>query len=110
MPLQDGLYKVSFRTPKGTGDGVVVLADGKLRGGDSILYYTGDYSQDGNKFTAKVATNRHSHTPGMSPVFGQDRVNIAVQGTIQGDSAQLTGTAAEVPGVTFQASLTKLGD
>lgn len=110
MPLRDGLFKVSFQTPLGTGNGVAVLEGGKLRGGDSMMYYAGPYSQDGDKFSAKIATGRHSHVQGMSPVFGQDSVNIAVEGTTQGDSAQMTGTAAEVPGVSFQASLTRLGD
>ena len=110
MSVRDGLYKVSFETPLGTGDGVVVLEGGKLLGGDSMMYYVGTYSQDGNKFSAEIATNRHSHSQGMQPVFGQDRVNITLQGVTQGDSAQMTGTAAETPGVSFQASLTRLGD
>jgi hypothetical protein len=110
MPIRDGLYKVSFQTQLGTGNGVVVLDGGKMRGGDSIMHYSGTYSQDGDKFSAKVVTGRHSNTPGMCSVFGMDHVNISVQGTAQGDSAQLRGTAAEAPGVTFQASLGRLGD
>ncbi len=110
MPVRDGLYKVSFQTPLVAGNGVVTLVDGKLRGGDSIMHYSGTYSQDGDKFSATVVTGRHSSTQGMSSVFGKDHVNITLQGTTQGDSAQMSGTAAEVPGVTFQASLARLGD
>lgn len=57
-----------------------------------------------------MATDRHSNTPGMVPVFGLDRVNISVTGTSSGDTAQLTGTAAEAPGVSFRATLTRLCD
>ena len=110
MSLRDGLYKVNFQTQLGAGDGVVVLEGGKIRGGDSIMYYAGTYSQDGDKFSAKLAIDRHSHTQGMNPVFGQDHVDITVHGTTQEDSAQVTGTAAGAPGVSFQASLTRIAD
>ncbi len=33
--MQNGLYRVEFRTPLGSGAGVVVLQDDNLRGGDS---------------------------------------------------------------------------
>ncbi len=64
MPIRDGLYKVSFQTPIGTGNGVAVFDGGKLRGGDSIMHYSGTYSQDGDKFSAKVVTGRHSQHAG----------------------------------------------
>ena len=108
--MQNGLYKVSFQTPSGGGDGVVVLTDGELRGGDAILYYAGTYTQNGDQFSAQVAIDRHSNTPGMESVFGIDLVTISIVGTSQGDTVQLTGVAAESPGISFQASLTRLCD
>lgn len=35
--MKNGLYKVSFQTQTGGGGGVVVLHDGEVRGGDSLL-------------------------------------------------------------------------
>jgi hypothetical protein len=46
----------------------------------------------------------------MASVFGIDRVNITLKGTANGDSAKMTGTAREAPGVSFQATLTKIAD
>ena len=110
MALQSGLYKVHFLTQAGEGNGVVVMQGGRLRGGDSLMYYVGTYSQEGNNLSAKIATDRHSTMPGMHPVFGMDRVIITISGTTEGDSAKMAGSAAEAPGVTFSANLTRLGD
>ena len=106
--MKDGLYKVEFRTQGGSGSGVVVLQGGKVRGGDSGLYYAGTFAENGDQITAQVATNRH--TAGIGSVFGRDRVNISLKGTAKGESAQMTGTAVEAPGVTFQASMTRIAD
>jgi hypothetical protein len=106
--MRDGLYKVDFRTQGGSGAGVVVLQGGKVRGGDSGLYYAGTFAENGDQITAQIATNRH--TVGIGSVFGRDRVNISLRGTAKGDTAQMTGTAAEAPGLNFQASLTRIAD
>lgn len=108
--MKDGLYKVAFQTPLGQGSGVVVLQGGKLSGGDSAMYYVGNYTLNADKFTAEVRTDAHSQAPGMQPVFGRDQVTIRLTGTTDGDTAKTTGTAPEAPGVSFQASLTRLSD
>jgi hypothetical protein len=104
--LTDGFYRVAFQTRLGGGAGVLNLLSGKMWGGDSSLYYNGTYTQSGNDFTASVVTDRH--TPGLQSVFGVDRVHISLRGKTDGASATMQGTAAEAPGVTFQATLTKI--
>jgi hypothetical protein len=106
--IKDGLYKVSFQTPMGVGAGVAYASGGKMWGGDSGIYYVGTYSQEGNQLTANVTTTRH--TGGANSVFGVDRVHITLRGTVDGDTATTQGTAAEAPGVKFQAILTRLSD
>ncbi len=105
--LSKGLYSVKFRTPRGEGAGVIVLQeDGKLVGGDTSIAYIGTYNQSGDEFTASVQTKRHA--PGLPSVFGIDGVTIQLKGKSSGASAQCNGTASQAPGVTFQASLTKI--
>jgi hypothetical protein len=106
--LTDGLYSVKFQTPLGAGGGVVVLAGGKLRGGDSAIVYSGTYSQNGDDFSAKVATSRHLQ--GLPSVFGKDNVNIVLSGNSSDTTATCTGNAAEVPGATLQTILTRISD
>jgi hypothetical protein len=104
--MKDGLYRVEFQTQRGAGAGVVFLEGGTLRGGDSQMFYTGSYSENGGQFTAEVQTDVHTR-PSIS-VFGMDRVHIRLSGTTNGDSALMTGTATEAPGITFRAVLKRL--
>jgi hypothetical protein len=106
--LPDGFYGARFKTPKGEGAGVVTLANGQLRGGDSALAYSGTFAQEGDDFTATLVTDRHAQ--GSPSVFGIDAVNISLTGKSTGASATCAGTAKQAPGLTFQAVLTRISD
>lgn len=108
--MQDGLYKAAFKTPMGEGFGVVVLSGGTLRGGDTMMYYVGTYSEDGGQFTASVEVDSHSSVPGMMSVFGpgKNRVHINLNGTSTGDSATAKGSSPQAPGVAFAVTLSRL--
>ena len=104
MALLEGLFKIEFQTHVGAGAGVVVLEQGRVRGGDGTMYYSGTYQQNGDDFSARVATKKHS--PGVS-VMGGD-ATVSIQGKVTGDTAMLTGTAAEAPTIKLQARLSRL--
>ncbi|WP_316160556.1 GrlR family regulatory protein [Bradyrhizobium sp. SZCCHNRI20481] len=106
--LADGFYSVLFKTPRGEGAGVVVLAGGQLRGGDSGIAYSGTFAQNGDDFTAKVVTSRHAQ--GNPSVFGIDAATISLTGKSSSTSATCVGTAAQAPGLTFQAVLNRISD
>ena len=109
--MKNGTYKVEFQTPRGAGGGVIVLLDGIVRGGDSAMYYLGNYQLTGTQFTATVHIGRHSGTQQTFPsVFGVDRISINATGTAGDDSARLTATSPAVPGVQLTAVLTRIGD
>ena len=74
-----------------------------------MIYYLGNYKLEGNKFTGEVTTNAHAKPPGMISVFGRDNVHINLQGSFSGQDAKLTGTAKEAPGMTFSATLKRIG-
>jgi hypothetical protein len=106
--MDDGLYKVRFETPRGSGTGVVVLQDGHLRGGDSSMFYTGTYTLHDGAFSARILTNVHTVAPHKPSIFGRDIVHITLKGTFSRDFAEVTGVAKEVPDIGFKAELTKL--
>jgi hypothetical protein len=109
--LRNGSYSAWFRTQRGEGTGIVELNDGKVTGGDTVLAYTGSYVEDGDAFTALIATCRH--TPGQPSVFGIDIDNVDL--TITGNSsatttASCTGTVKQIAGMTFEAVLIRISD
>lgn len=44
--MEESFYKVMFQIQLGQGTGVVTLREGRLRGRDSVMYYTGEYTID----------------------------------------------------------------
>jgi hypothetical protein len=108
--MRNGLYKVAFRTPIGEGFGVVVLSDGKLSGGDSSMYYSGSYTQNGDDFRAEVSVATHTQVSGMRSVFGVPQGTIALTGKSEGDRGTMAGSSPQAPGIAFSAVLTRIGD
>ncbi|MBS0536887.1 MAG: hypothetical protein JSR72_22745 [Proteobacteria bacterium] len=106
--MRPGLYKVSFETPLGAGAGAVYTDGTKLWGGDSGIYYVGEYSQDGDALKATVRADRH--TQGLGSVFGKDRVRINLDGTVRGDTVTCRGSSPDAPGVQFSCTLTRISD
>jgi hypothetical protein len=106
--MDNGLYKVRFETPRGSGTGVVVLKDGHIWGGDSSMFYTGTYTLHEGVFTGKLITNVHTIAPHKPSIFGRDIVHITLKGSYNRDYGEVTGTAREVPDVPFKAELTRL--
>jgi hypothetical protein len=106
--LQNAKYSVWFKTPQGEGYGIVSLMDGNVSGGDSISEYTGTYVEEGDEFSATIAVRRH--TQGQPSVFGIDNVDLTLTGKSTPTVASCSGTAKQVPGTTFQATLIRIVD
>lgn len=108
--MRNGLYKVTFGTPFGNGYGVVYSEDGKIRGGDSLIYYIGTYSVNGADMSAEVDTDAHSQVPGMTSVLGPSKAKLLLQGRVNGDTVTCQGTSPQAPGITFKATLQRIAD
>lgn len=105
--MKDGFYAASFTSQFGYGSGVVFLEDGIFRGGDSVIYFLGNYAVEGDAFTGEMTTNRHHFGSSM---FGRDVVHLKVSGTFAGTDATLTGTTADTPPLTLRITLKRIGD
>jgi hypothetical protein len=108
--LQAGLYKVQFHTVHGTGSGVIYAIDGKLRGGNSAFAFVGRYSGEGESIQVRIATERHNDDPQFKPLFGSDRITLTLRGRDNGHMIDFDGTALQLPGVAFRATLTRIND
>lgn len=106
--LPDGHYSAWFRIPHKEGMGMVTLADGKLTGGDMVIAYSGSYVQEGDTFTATIATRRHSE--GNSGIFGIDEVEIELVGTSKTTTASCKGRVKQRPEVPFEVVLVRIND
>jgi hypothetical protein len=108
--LQDGLYKVEFHTVHGTDTGVIYAVGGKLRGGNSAFAFIGNYTDKGGGIQVRVTTQRHNDDPAFKPLFGVDMITLTLKGADDGSMVDFEGTALQLPGVTFKATLTRISD
>ena len=108
--MQEGLYKVDFHTIHCTGTGVIYAINGKLRGGNSAFALIGNYAARGDGIHVKVSTQRHNPDPAFKPLFGTDAITVMLKRTDNGDMVDFEGTALQLPGVNFKATLTRISD
>ena len=108
--MQAGLYKVQFHTVHGTGSGVIYAIEGKLRGGNSAFAFIGSYSGEGDSIQVRISTERHNDDPAFRPLFGTDRITLTLRGRDGGSLVDFEGTALQLPGVVFRATMTRISD
>jgi hypothetical protein len=104
--IENGEYAAWYKTPRGEGTGIIVLADGKLTGSDAVLAYSGSYQVDGDHISAVVTTGRHS--PGQSSLFGIDDIELEVKGQLIGNTVACSGRARHAPEVPFHVTLIRV--
>jgi hypothetical protein len=89
---------------------VVYAVGGKLRGGNSAFAFIGNYADKGDDIHVKVTTQRHNADPAFRPLFGTDMITLTLKGVDDGGMVDFEGTALQLPGVTFKATLTRISD
>ncbi len=108
--VQEGLYEVHFHSVHGAGTGVIYAINGRLRGGNSAFAFLGNYQNKGDSTTVKVSTRRYNPDPALKSLFGLDGVTLALNGSVNGEVVDFEGTALQLPGVSFKASLIRISD
>ena len=98
MTVTNGLYTIQIEMRDGghgRANGVIVLHDGKIAGGDSYFYYTGSYRADrgSGKWRGELITNEHTRSVGSLPLFGGREVTCGFTGAYSADAAEVNGTA-----------------
>lgn len=86
----DGLWYAHFSAGEVQGDGMAVLHDGQLLGGDPSHTYTGSYTSDGPELYLNV---RVSPYEGHIPTDMTRPVEFVLWGSASGDDAKVSGCA-----------------
>ncbi|MDB5616508.1 hypothetical protein [Tardiphaga sp.] len=104
--LHDGLYSAWFKTASADGVGVIELANQKMSGRDTVIEYSGSFTQDGGTFKATISTRRHSI--GQQSLFGIDDLDLEFEGKSGQTTAICTGTVRQFPGVPLEVVLVRI--
>jgi len=112
--IGNGLYSIHIRMLDGIGGGntgVMVLHDGKIRGGDAYFDYIGSFASSNGKWKGELVNHEHTSSQGARPVFGGYEVGIGFSGSYNDEGAVAEATAlAGKRSIRFSAVLKKLAE
>lgn len=112
--IRNGLYSIHIRMLDGIdggNTGVMVLHDGRIRGGDAFFDYIGSYTGANGRWKGELINHEHTPSQGERPVFGGYEVGIGFSGTYTEEGA--AGEAVALAGkrsIRFSAVLKKLAE
>ncbi|MDB5618094.1 GrlR family regulatory protein [Tardiphaga sp.] len=94
--IANGLYAVHFRMLDGLAgglNGVMLLNDGRILGGDAYFYYLGSYSSANGRWKGEILNQEHTPASSEHPLFSGHEVGIGFAGTCDHEGAELEATA-----------------
>ena len=94
--IRNGLYHITVEMldgVRGGNQGVMVVRDGTLRGGDSFFYAYGTSTAANGKWKGEVTNQEHSPTFGERPIWERKVVTIGFTGTYTDEPAESDGIA-----------------
>ncbi len=89
--MQDGIYHVRFSSPQGSaGEGLAVIKDGSVNGGDSGYLYVGQLMSEGPSLSGQLEISRWNS--GIQSIFGNlGKFALALTGTTGTDNFAVSG-------------------
>lgn len=98
--MQDGIYHVRFSSSVGSaGEGLVVIKQGSVNGGDAGYLYIGQFSVSGESLSGRLNIKRWN--AGQVSVFGPlESFELQLSGNVTaGNSFTLSGGIPSQPGL-----------
>ncbi len=91
----EGIWYAHFTSGEVHGEGVAVLHDGKIEGGDPAHTYSGSYQEDGPHVYANLRVSPYAGS--SAPPDISHPITYFLQGSVTGASAKVTGHADNRP-------------
>lgn len=107
--MSNGIFHVNFRASTGDyGDGLIVVKDGSVNGGDAHFLYQGNVPNESGPFEAQFKISKWKG--GNTNVVGIDNYTLNAKGKIdyEGGSLELAGAVDGHPQLTIQISGRKI--
>jgi hypothetical protein len=112
--IRNGLYSIHIRMLDGIdggNTGVMLLHNGRIRGGDGFFDYIGAYTSANGRWKGELINHEHTPNQGERPVFGGYEVGIGFSGTYtDGGACSATPPLAGKRSIRFSAVLKKLAE
>lgn len=99
----EGLWYTHFTAGTVHGDGLAVLRNGEILGGDPTHTYTGSYREDGSLLYASVEVSPYEGA--TTPADLAHPVTFFLEGLVAGKSANVHGHPTNRPDVTISVEM-----
>lgn len=99
----EGIWYAHFSVGQVKGDGITVLRNGEIQGGDPAHTYAGSYQEDGSNIYANVRVS--PYTGSGIPADMDHPLVFFMMGSVAGDSARITGHADNRPELTVSVDM-----
>lgn len=108
--MKNGIYHVRFSSQQGShGEGLVVVKDGAVNGGDPGYLYLGTMLSDSNAVSGRLEVKRWNTK--LPSIFGPlGSFSLDLSGTINGDGFTVTGNVSHQPALRITISGRRLSD
>ena len=101
----EGIWYAHFTSKEVNGEGVAVLHNGQIEGGDPSHTYSGSYQEDGPHVYANVRVSPYAGS--SLPADLTHPITFFLKGSVTGDSAKVTGHPDNRPEALFSVELHK---
>ena len=101
----EGIWYAHFTSGEVHGEGLAVLHDGRIEGGDPAHTYSGSYQEDGAHLYANVRVSPYAGA--SAPADLTHPVTYFLQGSVSGNSARVAGHADNRPDSQLSIELRK---
>ena len=109
--MSQGIFHVNFRSNLAdSGEGLVVIKDGSVNGGDANFLYRGNVPSQSGQVTTQLSVNKWR--AGNQSVVNIDNFTLDVQGNVnyENGTLQLDGHVVGAPDRTISISGRKVAD
>lgn len=109
--MANGIFHVNFKASTGDhGDGLVVVKDGSVNGGDANFLYQGKVPTASGPFEAKFKVSKWK--AGNTNVVGIDNYTLNAKGQVdyEGGTLELSGSVKGAPQLSIKISGKKISD
>lgn len=109
--MSSGIFHVQYKsTLPDHGEGLVVIKDGSINGGDNNYLFFGTYEAEGNQ--VKGALTVKMWRSGTTSITGEDNYELEFEGNIDFSQGILyiKGTVPSMPGMGVEIRGTKISD
>jgi len=101
----EGIWYAHFTSGDVNGIGVAVLHDGQIEGGDPAHTYAGSYQEEGSNLYVNVRVSPYGGS--SLPADLPHPINFFLRGSVNGDSAKVSGHPDNRPEAMVSVELRK---